>query len=74
MIESQTQRVLRHLITKKSITSWEAIKLYRATRLSAIIYNLRKRGYMIISEPEYNQKTKTQFARYILLKQKNGRK
>ncbi len=73
-MESKTQKVLRHLITLKSITSWEAIKLYKATRLSAIIYNLRKRGYMIISEPEYNRNTKTQFARYILLKQKNGRK
>lgn len=74
MIESKTQKVLRHLVTLKSITSWEAIKLYKATRLSAIIYNLRKRGYMIISEPEYNKISKTPFARYILLKQKNGRK
>lgn len=70
MIESKTQKVLRHLITRKSITSWEAIKLYRATRLSAIIYTLRKRGYIIESVPEYNKSTKTNFARYVLLKQR----
>lgn len=70
MIESKTQKVLQHLITRKSITSWEAIKLYRATRLSAIIYTLRKRGYIIESVPEYNKSAKTNFARYVLLKQK----
>ena len=36
------QKVLEHLKTHGSITSWEAIQLYRATRLSAIIFNLRK--------------------------------
>lgn len=44
---NKTQLVLKHLKTKKSITSWDAITLYGATRLSAIIFNLRKRGYLI---------------------------
>ena len=35
-------RILNHLITKGSITSWEAIKEYGITRLSAVIFNLRK--------------------------------
>lgn len=39
---SKTQKVLEHLIIHGHITSWEAIELYGATRLSAIIYNLRK--------------------------------
>ena len=39
---SKTQKVLDHLKEYGSITSWEAIDNYGATRLSAIIYNLRK--------------------------------
>lgn len=38
---SQKSMVFWHLKNKKSITSWEAIKEYGATRLSAIIYTLR---------------------------------
>lgn len=44
---TKTQKVLEHLKVKKSITSMEAFKLYGATRLSAIIFVLRKRGYDI---------------------------
>lgn len=39
---NKTNAVLTHLQTKGSITSWEAITLYGATRLSAIIFNLSK--------------------------------
>lgn len=38
---NKTKAVQLHLIENGSITSWEAIKEYGATRLSAIIYNLR---------------------------------
>ena len=38
----KTGAVLKHLQEHKTITSMEAIKLYGATRLSAIIFNLRK--------------------------------
>ena len=48
---NKTKAVQLHLIEKGSITSWEAIKEYGATRLSAIIYNLRYRyGMNIINE------------------------
>ena len=40
---NKTALVLDHLQKKKTITSWEAIELFGATRLSAIIYNLRKK-------------------------------
>ena len=40
---NKTRLVEQHLINKGSITSWEAITNYRATRLSAIIFNLRKK-------------------------------
>lgn len=46
---NKTKEVLKHLEKKGSITSWDAIKLYGATRLSAIIFNLRERGYVIDS-------------------------
>lgn len=45
----QTNLILEHLKSGKSITSLEAINLYGATRLSSIIYALRKRGYTIVA-------------------------
>ena len=42
-METKTAKVLEHLKKFKTITSWEAIQLYKATRLSAIIFNLRKK-------------------------------
>lgn len=47
---TKSSKVLEHLKKYGSITSWEAIEKYGATRLSAIIYNLRDDGYEIISE------------------------
>lgn len=47
MKTNKTKKVIEHLKTKGHITSWEAIELYGATRLSAIIFNLRDRGYII---------------------------
>jgi len=45
--QNKHELVLQHLQKKGSITSWEAINLYRATRLSSIIYRLRDRGLNI---------------------------
>ena len=45
--KNQHEAVLWHLNEYGTITSWEAIKEYGATRLSAIIYNLRDDGYII---------------------------
>lgn len=47
---TKTERVLRHLQEFGSITSWEAIKEYGATRLSAIIFELKKKGFMFADE------------------------
>ena len=44
---TKLQKVLEHLQENGAITSIEAIDLYGATRLSAIIFNLRKKGYII---------------------------
>ena len=42
---TQQDRILRYLEDKGSIASWEAIKEFGVTRLSAVIYNLKKKGY-----------------------------
>ena len=44
---NKTSAVLEHLREHGSITSIEAIELYGATRLSSIIFNLRRRGVPI---------------------------
>lgn len=50
-MKSKTEKVLWHLLENGHITSWEAIKEYGATRLSAIIWILRhKRNLNIRSE------------------------
>lgn len=49
---TKTDKVLNHLKENKTITSWEAIKCYGCTRLSAVIFNLRKKGYNITSRKE----------------------
>ena len=46
-----TARVLKYLQTHNGITSMEAFELFGATRLSAIIFNLRKYGFEIESIP-----------------------
>lgn len=61
---TQRQQVLDHLKTQGSITSWEAITLFRATRLSGIIFALRKAGYPITSTMETNGDK--HYARYTL--------
>lgn len=69
---NKTKAVLQHLEEFGSITSWEAIKSYGATRLSAIIFNLRHKYDMnIINKPvdfidRYGNRSS--FAKYILVK------
>jgi hypothetical protein len=60
---SKTQQVLIYL-QKKPITSWEAITLFKATRLADIIFKLRGRGLNITTE--IVQGENAQFARYRL--------
>lgn len=63
---TKKEKVLEHLKTKGSITSWEAFTLYRATRLSDIIFVLRKDGYDIETIPEKNIDDYRKHAKYIL--------
>lgn len=67
-MRGKTKKVLEYLQANGNITSLEAFEKFRATRLSAIIFNLRKYGYSIISKPESytnaNGET-SHFVRYI---------
>lgn len=65
------QMVLRHLKEYKSITSFEAFTEYGATRLSAIIFELRKK--YIISD-EWIERTNrygenVRFKKYLFVKE-----
>ena len=67
-VKSQSDAILWHLKQYGSITSYEAIKEYGATRLSAIIFNHRQDGYNIDSVP-LTKKTRfgrnTTIAKYV---------
>lgn len=66
---TKTQAVLDWLKTHASISSMEAIKQFGATRLSAIIFNLKRKGYNIETvtcEGTDRFGNKMQFARYYL--------
>lgn len=69
---NKTKAVMLHLQEKGSITSWEAIKEYGATRLSAIIYNLRYKYNMNIINEEINFKDRygnnASYVKYVLKK------
>ena len=67
---NKTKLVLNHLKSGKTITSLEAINLFSATRLSSIIFNLRKRGYDIATLPKSvtdKYGNKCDFAQYKLI-------
>lgn len=68
---TKTDMVLNHLIEHGNITTWEAIQKYNATRLSAIVFNLKKRGHDIAVDT-IQKKDKfgnnCHFAKYILQK------
>lgn len=61
--------VLNYLKEHKSITSWEAIEHFGATRLSAIIFNLKKKNYdiqTIMMEDTDRYGNTCRYAKYIL--------
>lgn len=64
---NKTNLVLNHLKTYGSITSMEAIERYKATRLSAIIFELRKKfaieTVIVPSTDIYGHSCR--FARYV---------
>jgi len=70
MTTSKTQKIYQHLLKHETITSWEAIKLFKATRLAAIIFTFRKKGAMITNTDivkKIDGQT-TRYTRYKLIK------
>ena len=68
--ETQTKAILEHLVNVGSITSMEAFELYGCTRLSARIFDLRKKGYdietrMIAGKTRYG--TSCEYAKYVYI-------
>lgn len=60
--------VFAHLKKGKTITSWQAFELFRATRLADIVFKLRGRGYDITTF--LIESNGTRYAKYKLEKQK----
>ena len=56
-VKSAKDAIMLHL-KRRTITSQQAIDLYGATRLSAIIFNLREKGYNIVT---HDVKAKNRF-------------
>lgn len=48
--ESKASKIRTYLVKHGNITSWQAITLFRATRLAAVIHNLRRDGWFISTE------------------------
>lgn len=64
---TKTEKVLKHLQThKRGITSMTAFERYNLTRLSSVIFELKKRGYDIITIREHT-KDGTSYGRYVLI-------
>ncbi len=69
MGKTQTEDVLQYMKDNGSISSMDAFREFGATRLSAIIFSLRKRGYDIETQIEVSKNRygrNVEFARYIL--------
>ena len=74
--KNKTSEVLEHLKKYKTITSIEAIEKFGATRLSAIIYNLRNNYGLNIATYDVpftdRYGTKTSCAKYVLMEDENA--
>ena len=44
---TKKQKILSHLKSGRTITSMEAIDLYRCTRLAAVIHSLKKKDMIL---------------------------
>jgi hypothetical protein len=73
MKDTKINLVAKHLISKRKITSWEAIERYHATRLADIIYVLKSEGWDIMTEMVKQDGVRFAVYRYISAPRK-GRK
>ena len=64
---SKTQKIKKHFENGNSLTSWEAIELFRCTRLAAVVSVLKDRGMRFQTEKcssVNSQGQKSNFVRY----------
>jgi hypothetical protein len=65
--QTKVEQVRQHLIKKRSITSWDAITKYHATRLADIVFRLKQKGWIITTTTE--RRGDMTWARYTLVKE-----
>lgn len=65
----QERNVLVHLLSGKTISQIEALRLYGSLRLAVLIYRLRAKGYDIVTHREKNSRG-SYHARYELVGRK----
>jgi hypothetical protein len=63
---TKIDQVFSHLKKGKTLTSWQAFEMFRATRLADIVLRLRCKGYNISTE--LIKDGKTRYARYRMTK------
>lgn len=56
MPKGKTGQILKHMQTGRKITSMSAFQLYNETRLSSVIFNLKKYGYNVRDKWEESPK------------------
>ncbi len=61
---TQSQQIMFHLNTGRTITSIEAVGLYGITRLAAVVHTLNKAGANI--KAEYKKGVKAPYASYSI--------
>lgn len=66
--KTQTESLMQHFYDYGQITSWEAIKEYGITRISALIFNMRKEGYNIVSIEQHTTNRYGNSVRYAIYK------
>jgi len=64
-METKFNNVKTHLFEQGKINTWQAIKLYGATRLSDIIFKLRKEGFNIESKRITTKDRNNQICSYV---------
>lgn len=69
--KSQNQLILNHLRERGPITSIDAFRKYKITRLSGRIFDLRKQGHDIRTLYEYTEHG-TRYGIYVLKEAEGG--
>jgi hypothetical protein len=66
--------ILNHLQTKGPLTSEQAFELYGVTRISAVVFDLRKLGYNIVTEKAIGKTRYGETSSYGIYKLKENNK